>query len=202
MLTVKGSCNSQGKTSRMLKFLPMSEAQSPTTTTAFPQPVLDLVGNMELLHRPLFPLICHRADAARFEEQKAAVLRVAREQGGVIVTACISPKEREVVKLLQQEQLPVIEVMADGFSEKYKPAGKAFYAVAEGRRLEVSPWVYEYRRRVMRPATDEKGCPVLNAQGQPEMEEVADITREECMVMNEVVRLITQKGDEWWKNAG
>ena len=143
------------------------------------RPVLDLVGNMELLKRKLFPLICHRADAPFFEQQKAAVLKVAREQGAVIVTACVSPNERSIVKLLQQELLPVIEVMDNGFSEKYKPTGKSFYAMAESRRLEITPWKYEYRRR--------------------DMQEHSSITREMCMVMNGVVRLITQKNDDWWK---
>lgn len=40
---------------------------------------------------------------------------------------------------------------------------------------------------------------ILDADGKPEMEEVPDITREMCMVMNEVVRIIAQKKDDWWK---
>lgn len=141
------------------------------------RPVIDLVGNMDLLQRPLYSLVCHRADSHLFEQQKAAVLKVAREQGGVIVTACVSPKERAIVKLLQQEFLPVIEVMDNGFSDRYKPTGKAFYAVAERRRLEVSPWEYEFHHRELQQ----------------------DITREMCMVMNELVRMIANKEDDWWK---
>ena len=187
-LTTKGLRNSRGKVSATLHFHEQ-------------RPVIELVGNMELLKRPLFPLVCHRADAHLFELQKAAVLRVAREQGGVIVTACVSPKERDIVKLLQQELLPVIEVMAGGFSDRYKPTGKAFYAVAEARRLEVSPWEYEYHRREMRPMKDERGNAVLAADGKPEMEEVPDISRETCMVMNELLRVIARKSDDWWKDT-
>ena len=186
-ITTKGIRNSRGKVSATLNF--QDE-----------RPVIELVGNMELLQRPLFPLVCHRADAHLFEQQKAAVLKVAREQGGVIVTACVSPKERDIVKLLQQELLPVIEVVDNGFSDKYKPTGKNFYAVAEARRLEVSPWEYEYRRREMRPVKDEHGNPVLDANGELEMEEVPDISREMCMVMNELVRVIAKKEDGWWKD--
>ena len=185
-LTTKGIRNSRGKVSATLNLLKN-------------RPIIDLVGNMELLKRPLFPLVCHRVDAHLFELQKAAVLKVAREQGGVIVTACVSPKEREIVKLLQQELLPVIEVMDNGFSEKYKPTGKAFYAVAEQRRLEVSPWEYEYRRHEMQPVRDDQGNPILDADGKPEMEEVPDITREMCMAMNELVHVIAKKDDDWWK---
>lgn len=220
-VTVRNIRNSKGKVSATLKFIQVSgfapyspgacgtiletsRNLSPSEicgTSGVPsfRPVIDFVGNMELLKRPLFPLICHRADAHRFEQQKAAVLKAARDQGGVIVTACVSPKERDIVKLLQQELLPVIEVMDNGFSDRYKPAGKAFYAVAESRRLEVSPWEYEYRRREMRPVKNEQGIPILDANGQPEMEEVPDITREMCMIMNELVRTITKKPDDWWK---
>ena len=154
-------------------------ANASTSSTASYRSVIDFVGNMELLKRPLFPLVCHRADAHLYEQQKAAVLKVAREQGGVIVTACVSPKERDIVKLLLQELLPVIEVVDNGFSDRYKPTGRNFYAVAEGRRLEVSPWEYEYHHR--------------NDDDSP------NISREMCMVMNEVVRTIARKPDNWWK---
>lgn len=204
-ITTKGIRNSRGKVSATLKSQTFTTntaattavvSAAPTTTTS---PVLELVGNTQLLKRLLFPLVCHRADAHLYEQQKAAVLKVAREQGGVIVTACVSPKERDIVKKLQQELLPVIEVMDNGFSEKYKPTGKDFYAVAEGRRLEISPWEYEYRRREMCPVKDEQGKPVINADGKLEMEEIPGITREMCMVMNELVRLIAKREDDWWK---
>lgn len=217
-VTMKGIKNNKGKVSATLKFQmiklrstpSIQSEESPNTkstelqnvdepTPTIPRPVIDLVGNMNLLLRPLFPLVCHRADAHLFEQQKAAILKVAREQGGVIVTACVSPKERDIVKLLQQELLPVIEVVDNGFSDRYKPSGKNFYAVAEARRLEVSPWEYEYRRRDMRPAMDESGKAIIDAKGQPMMEEIPDITREMCMVMNELVRTIAKKEDEWWK---
>ena len=203
-LTTKGIRNSRGKVSATLKFFkiaaPLEIAEKPENSrTPFFRPVLDLVGNMELLKRQLFPLVCHRADSHLFEQQKAAVLKVAREQGGVIVTACVSPKEREVVKQLWQELLPVIEVMDNGFSDRYKPTGKAFYAVAEQRWLEISPWEYEYRHREIQSVKDAQGTPVLDANGQSEMEEVPDINREMCMVMNELVRMIAKKADDWWK---
>lgn len=185
-ITTKGIRNNRGKPSAMLKFQDN-------------HPVIELVGNMELLKRPLIPLICHRADAHIFEQQKTTLLKAAREQGCVIVTACVSHRERDIVKLLQQELLPVIVVVGNGFSDKYKPTGKNFYAVAEQRRLEVSPWEYEYHRREMQPVKDDQGKPILDANGNPEMEEIPDITREMCMVMNELVRVIAKKEDGWWK---
>lgn len=185
-LTTKGIRDYRGRESATLHFHDQ-------------HPAIDLVGNMELLKRPLFPLVCHRADAHLFEQQKEAVLKVIKEQGGVIVTACVSPKERTIVKMLQQELLPVIEVTDNGFADRYKPTGKAFYAVAEGRRLEVTPWEFEYHRRILQPVKDAQGNPILDVSGKPEMEEIPNITREMCMVMNELVRTIAKKEDNWWK---
>lgn len=136
---------------------------------------IDFVGNKALLaaERKL-PLICHRTDAWQFEKQKESVLRAARE-GAVIVSAFISPKEREIMKQLLQEQLPVIEVVDNGFSERYKPTGKAFYACAEKRLVQISPWNYLYSREVK-------------------------VNREMCLVMNELVRVISTEREDWWKS--
>ena len=63
-VTVKDIRNSRGKVSSTLNIQNN-------------RPILDLLGNMELLKRPLYPLICHRADAHLFNQQKAAILKVA-----------------------------------------------------------------------------------------------------------------------------
>lgn len=52
----KGIRNSRGKVSGTLKFIDS-------------RPAIELVGNMELLKRPLFPLVCHRADVHLFPQQ-------------------------------------------------------------------------------------------------------------------------------------
>lgn len=139
------------------------------------KPTLSYIGSANILAATRkLPLICHRADAALFEKQKAAVMQAARE-GAVIVSAFISSKEREVKKQLLAEMLPVIEVTDNGFADRYKPSGKAFYACAENRLVQISPWTYEYSR-------DTK------------------VTRNMCMVMNQLVRVITCMHDDWWKN--
>lgn len=139
-----------------------------------PKPLLSYVGCSALLsaERKL-PLVCHRSDAPFFERQRDAVLRAARE-GAVIVSAFVSPKEREIRRLLLMEQLPVIEVCDNGFGDRYKPVGKSFYACAENRLVLISPWNYEYCRDLA-------------------------INREVCLVMNELVRVIAGTGDGWWK---
>jgi len=135
---------------------------------------LDWLGNKQLLmsERKL-PLVCHRADIHLFEQQKEAVMAAARD-GAVIVSAFISPKERDIRDLLFMEQLPVIEIMDNGFAQRYKPFGKAFYACAENKLVQITPWKYEYQRD-------------------------ATISREMCLIMNELSRTICQYDDDWWK---
>lgn len=152
----------------------VSASPSASSSASSPKPLLSYVGCSALLsaERKL-PLVCHRSDAPFFERQRDAVLRAARE-GAVIVSAFVSPKEREIGRLLLMEQLPVIEVCDNGFGDRYKPSGKSFYACAENRLVQISPWNYEY-------------CPDLA------------VNREVCLVMNELARVIAGVGDGWWK---
>lgn len=156
--------------------LSASPTASPTASpsASSPKPLLSYVGCSALLsaERKL-PLVCHRSDAPFFERQRAAVLRAAHE-GAVIVSAFVSPKEREIGRLLLMEQLPVIEVCDNGFGDRYKPSGKSFYACAENRLVQISPWNYEYCRDLA-------------------------VNREVCLVMNELARVIAGVGDGWWK---
>lgn len=141
---------------------------------------LDYVGNRALLAAERkVSLICHRADAALFEKQKEAVMEAARK-GAVVVSAFISPKEREIMKRLMQEQLPFIELMDNGFSDRYKPIGKAFYSVAENRHVQITCWTYKYM------------CP-------SEGKNQSTISREMCLVMNELARIISGVNDDWWR---
>lgn len=152
----------------------VSASSSASPSASSPKPLLSYVGCSALLsaERKL-PLVCHRSDAPFFERQRAAVLRAARE-GAVIVSAFVSPKEREIGRLLLMEQLPVIEVCDNGFGDRYKPSGKSFYACAENRLVQISPWNYEYCRDLA-------------------------VNREVCLVMNELARVIAGVGDGWWK---
>lgn len=135
---------------------------------------LSYVGKRDLLlaERKL-PLVCHRADADRIEEQTRAVMEAAG-QGTVIVSAFISAHEREIRKQLLAEGYPIIEIVDNGFSDNYKPIGRSFYACAEGQLLQISCWNYQYQKE-------------------------AQVSREMCLVMNELSRLIADSADDWWK---
>lgn len=137
---------------------------------------IDYVGNRDLLSAPhKISLICHRKDALLFDKLKDAVMNEARA-GAVVVSAFISPKERDIMKQLMIEQLPFIEIMDNGFSDRYKPVGKAFYSTAENRHVQMSCWTYIYQTT-----------------------ENQNISRDMCLVMNELVRLISGIEDDWWK---
>ena len=101
----------------------------------------------------------------------------AARSGAIIVSAFISPKEREIRNQLMLEFLPFIEITDNGFPDRYKPAGKAFYACAENRLVQITCWRYEYARETV-------------------------VSREMCLVMNELARVISKEKDEWWKEGG
>lgn len=135
---------------------------------------LDYLGPHKLLAaKTKFPLICHRADVDKFNLQAAAVMDAAHN-GAVIVSAFISPNEREILKQLIAEGLPTIEIIDKGMGKTYKPWGQSFYACAESRLLQITCWTYKYEK-VPQP-----------------------ITRAQCMVMNELARLISGQSDDWW----
>lgn len=159
--TSNGSTASNGSTGN-------ASASTPT------MPVVAYIGDERLLGAARkVSLICHRADAGLFERQREAVMRAARE-GAVVVSAFISPREREILHQLLVEQLPVIEIVDNGFAERQTPVGKAFYACAERRMVLVSLWQYVYARD-------------------------AEVTRPQCLVMNELARVISGVDDGWWK---
>ena len=142
-----------------------------------PGMAIDYLGNRALLAAARkVSLICHRDDLPQFEQQKQAVLQAARE-GAVVVSAFISPRERDIMKQLMAEQLPFVQVMDNGMSDRYRPTGKAFYSVAENRHVQLSCWSYRYE------ASDA----------------TRPLSREMCLVMNELARLISGVEDRWWQ---
>ena len=81
------------------------------------------------------------------------------------------------MKALQAELLPVIKVADNGFATLYKPSGKAFYTCAEGALTEITPWKH---RTVGK-------------------NEEQTLSREMCLTANELVRIVAQCPDTWWK---
>ncbi len=119
-----------------------------------------VVGNRFLLDIPdKIAVIVHR----RYSDEENARLREewlgCGERGGVLVSAAISQKEKEVLREAMNRGYNIILLRENGFPKLYKPSGEAFDACARGLLLQVSPWEFHYEKRVI---TREQ-CLYLNA---------------------------------------
>ena len=124
--------------------------------------------------RRLLPVVCHRSDKARFNEQKARCLEEA-ERGAVLVSPRIAPGEQAIIDEAVNRGFAVILIADNGFPEIYHPSTERINRCADGGLLMVTPWQYHYRR------TDE------------------DITVMECKTMNCVAQALCRIRDDWWK---
>ena len=134
----------------------------------------DTFGSRALLAGNLLPVVSHRKDAARFGEQKQRCLTEAAH-GAVLVSACISPREREILTECADHGFPVIIIHDNGFPDRYHPSEQRLDLCAEGRLLIVSPWAYQYRGK--------------NEQ----------VTVLFCKAMNCVVQALCRTRDDWWQ---
>ena len=121
-----------------------------------------LVGNSFLLDIPQkVAVIVHTA----YSDKKYAEYRekwlACGEAGGVLVSAAIATREKEVMREAMDRGYRIILVRENGFPPLYKPAGESFDACSEGRLLQISPWEYHMERRT--------------------------ISREQCLMLNRLV---------------
>lgn len=127
-----------------------------------------LVGNSFLLDIPdMVAVIVHSAYTDKDYEDYKQKWLACRERGGVLVSAAIATREKEVMREAMNWGYRIILVRENGFPPLYKPAGEAFDACSEGRLLQVSPWEYHMQRRT--------------------------ISREQCLMLNRLVETITQQ---------
>jgi len=119
-----------------------------------------VVGNRFLLDIPdKKAVIVHRrytdAENARLREEWLAC----GERGGVLVSAAISPKEKEVLREAMNRGYRIILLRENGFPKLYKPSGESFNACSEGLLLQISPWEYHMEKKTITRAQ----CLELNA---------------------------------------
>ena len=125
-----------------------------------------LVGNSFLLDIPdMAAVIVHSAYSDKDYEDYKRQWLACGERGGVLVSASIATREREVMREAMNRGYRLISVRENGFPPLYKPAGESFDACSEGRLLQVSPWPYHMQRRT--------------------------ISREQCLMLNRLVETIT-----------
>lgn len=116
------------------------------------------MGNLALLQRPLLAVHIRRkwAEQERRDNMNRYILQA--RQGVVLVGAFISQWEKMVLQQAEQEQLSVVRLVENGFSELYKPGGTAFDACSEGRLLLLAPWEHHNTRETITRAQ----CQQLN----------------------------------------
>lgn len=109
----------------------------------------DAIGNLDLLRYPLLAVHCRR----RWTEQETAAYtdycRTASAGGSVLIGAFISKAEQAIAHQAHEEHRPLIHLVENGFSELYKPVGRAFYSCADGRLLQLAPWPYHNDSRAI-----------------------------------------------------
>ena len=124
----------------------------------------DAIGNLDLLQRPMMAVHCRRRWTEDEQQAYHSQCLRAAASGTVLVGAFISKVEQGIARAVQEQHLPLIHLVENGFNDLYKPVGEAFYATAEGRLLQLAPWPYHNDRR--------------------------SITREQCMELNRMAKQI------------
>ena len=109
-----------------------------------------MVGNRSLLAYPeRAAVIVHGAYSDQeYEDLKQRWLALG-EHGGVLVSAAIAAREKEVMREAMNRGYKLIVLRENGFPPLYKPAGEAFDACSKGNLLQVSPWEHHNKRQTI-----------------------------------------------------
>lgn len=110
----------------------------------------DAFGNIFLLRNPEIEAV---KVSSKFSEEELRLLdrRWIRtiEEGGVLVSPFISPKEKIYRDLAIENGANVIILLENGFGERFKPSGQYFDLCAEGRLLLIAPKEHTNRRETI-----------------------------------------------------
>ena len=99
------------------------------------------IGNRFLLSKPLrLQVQCSRSmTPEKIAEACDYYLQQARA-GAVLVSPCISPGEKHIMRTAFEAGYPLILLQENGFSDLAKPNGAKFEACAKGQLLILAPW--------------------------------------------------------------
>lgn len=142
-----------------------------------PRPLItcDTFGNPALLTaRHCLPVVCHRKDAARLDEQMARC-KAEAARGAVLVSARIAPGEQTIIDALVHDGFPVVIILDNGLPDRFHPSADRLDLCAADQLLLITPWQYRYR----------------HAQ--------EAITVPACKTMNCVAQALCRTRDSWWK---
>ena len=127
------------------------------------------IGNRFLLDRPLLIQVqcSRRLTDEHIEEVASSYLSQAR-MGAVLVSPCISKGEKHVMRSAFEEGLPLIILQENGFTELAKPGGRRMEACMRGQLLLLAPWAHH--------------------------NEQLTISRNQCLLLNEMARQLCERG--------
>lgn len=126
----------------------------------FGETVFASLGNQHLLEIPTKARVqCSRSITPETLAAQQRLLLEAARHGTILVSPCISPGEKAIMKAALEEHLPIILLQENGFPPFFKPSGRYFDACSEGRLLVLAPWPYHTENR---PITRQQ-CLQLNA---------------------------------------
>lgn len=126
------------------------------------------LGNQFLLNYPSkIQVQCSRSMSYKeIDEKCEALLSQASIKDAVLVSPCISPGEKEIMRRAFDAGFPQIILLENGISPMQKPSGRQYDACAAGRLLLLSPWEHHDDHRT--------------------------ITREQCLQLNVLASKICQ----------
>ena len=108
-----------------------------------------IAGNRFLLEHPFKAVVqCSRSintDEAIAHEVKR-YMAMARD-GSILVSPCISPCEKAVMRAAFEAGTQEIILLENGFSPLWKPGGQQFDACARGQLLFIAPWPYHSEKK-------------------------------------------------------
>ena len=118
-----------------------------------------IVGNRFLLDIPqkVAVIVHHAYSDKEYAEYKKEWLACG-EAGGILVSAAIATREKEVMREAMNRGYRIILVRENGFPPLYKPSGESFDACSNGRLLQICPWEYHMERRII----SREQCLMLN----------------------------------------
>ena len=107
-----------------------------------------MVGNRFLLDIPdKAAVIVHSAYSdSEYEKYRREWLSVG-ESGGVLVSAAIAKREKQVMREAMDRGYRLILLRENGFPPMYKPSGESFDACSAGQLLQIAPWEYHFDQR-------------------------------------------------------
>ncbi len=125
------------------------------------------IGNRFLLSRPLKVQVqCSRSTTPVELSQKIQEMLALGNKGAVFVSPCISKGEQAVMHEVFAAGFPVVYLEENGFTDLAKPGGKRFDACSRGQMLILAPWEHHNGR--------------------------IPITRDKCLMLNEMARRICE----------